>query len=364
MTYLVRINLDIKEEKKAEETLRFKVASDVIKSLSKNNNKVVILSHMDRPTSFKKAFSLKRFTGLLSKATGRKIVFIPKIEGAKEIINNGPNGTVFLLENLRFWPGERKNSTRFAKKLADLGDVYINNDFATSHHKAASLVAITRYLPSREGEVVKNEVKVLTKALKNPKKPFVLVVGGAKIRDKTSTIRNLLPKVDAVLLGGGVGSTFLKASGVNIKRSLYEPELVKKIKRLAGHKKIRLPKDHIEEKNKFLDIGPETRKEYAKIIGSAKTIVWGGPLGKIEERKFAGGNNAIAKAVLRNKRAHIVIGGAQTVYSLPIEVKKQHKGNVFFSTAGGAMLYFLAGKKLPALAAIKKSERRNKKNKR
>ena len=262
-TILVRINLDIKE-KKITDTLRFKVAVDSIKSLSKGNNKVVILSHIDRPTSFNKALSLKPFAHLLSKAIGKKIIFIPKIDGAKEKIEKAPNGAVFLLENLRFWPGERKNSTRFAKKLANLGDVYINNDFATSHHKAASLVAITKYLPSREGDIVKNEVKALTKALKKPKQPFVLIIGGAKIKDKTSTIKKLLPKVDTVLLGGGVGNTFLKAAGANIRQSLHEPELVKKIKSLARHKKIKLPRDNVEEKRKLLDIGPETRKEYAK----------------------------------------------------------------------------------------------------
>jgi len=356
MTYLVRINLDIKEKRIAE-TLRFRVAVQEIKYLSKKSNKIVILSHRGRPTSKRKELSLRPLARLLSKHTGKKIIFVSDINGAKKIIEKAPKGSIFLLENLRFWAGERRNSKLFARKLASLGDAYINNDFATSHHRSASLVAITKYLPSKEGNIVKKEVKALTKAIKNTKKPFVLIVGGAKIKDKTATIRKLLPKVSHVLLGGGVGNTFLEASGVNIKNSLHEPDLVKKIKRLARHKKIRMPIDNIEEKRKFLDIGPETRKKYGEIISEARTIVWGGPMGKFEEKKFKAGNDYVAKAILRNKKAHSVIGGAQTVSSLPIEIKNQQKGNVFFSTAGGAMLHFLAGKKLPALEAIKRSKK-------
>ena len=354
-TYLVRTNLDIKE-KKITKTLRFKVAVDSIKSMSDKNNKIVILSHRGRPNGHEKSLSLKPFAVLLSKEAGKKINFIAKLDNAEKLIKNAGGGSVFLLENLRFNKGEVKNNLRFAKKLANLGDTYINNDFATSHHKAASLVAITKYIPSKQGEIVRYETKALTKAKRDSKKPFVLIIGGVKIKDKASTIKKLLPKVDYVLLGGGVGNTFLKARGVNIGKSLYEPGLVKKIKRLARNKKIRLPTDHVVEKNKILDIGPDTREEYAKIISEASTIVWAGPMGKFEEKRFSRGNEAIAKAILKNKKAHIVIGGAETVYSLPINIKKQHRDNVFFSTAGGAMLHFLADKKLPALEALKKSK--------
>ncbi|OGY43872.1 MAG: phosphoglycerate kinase [Candidatus Buchananbacteria bacterium RIFCSPHIGHO2_01_FULL_40_35] len=355
ITYLVRINLDIKE-KNVTDALRFKVATDSIKSISTKNNKIVILSHRGRPTKIDKNLSLKPFAVLLSKSVGRKIVFIPNIERAKTTIEKAPTGTIFMLENIRFNKGEAKNSQRFAKILAELGDVYINNDFATSHHESASLVAITKYIPSRQGKIIKDEVRVLTKVLKNSKKPFVLIIGGAKVRDKASTIEKLLPKVDAVLLGGGVGNTFLKAAGLDIKKSLYEPNFIKEVKKFAMSKKIKLPIDITEERDAILDIGPDTRKEYSEIISRAKTIVWAGPMGKFEDKRFAKGNEVVAKAVLKNKKAHIVIGGVETIASLPVKVTKQHSRNVFFSTGGGAMLHFLSGKKLPALVTTKKSK--------
>ena len=361
-TILVRINLDI-EEKNFKKALRFQVAATLIKSLSKKNNKVVILSHKGRPKGYEKSLSLKPLVGSLSKEIGKKIVFIENLKSAKKEIHSVPGGTVFLLENLRFLPGERQNSLIFAKRLASLGDEYINNDFATSHHKGASLVAITKFLPSKNGELIRNEVKALAKVIKKPKHPFVLVIGGAKIKTKASTIKSLLPHVDYVLLGGGVGNTFMRAKGTIVGKSLYEPRMIKKIRRLAKNEKIITPIDNIIEGGAMLDIGLKTRKEYAKIISEAKTIVWAGPMGQFEKKKFAGGTDAIARAILKNKKAHTVIGGAQTLDSLPIKVNNQYRGNVFFSTGGGAMLHFLAGKKLVALETIKKSKGKAKKSK-
>jgi len=364
-TYLVRINLDIKE-KNIEDTLRFKIAVDTIKSLSKSTNKIVILSHRGRPVSPSQGGpkskdedkSLKPFAKLISKHLKKDVIFIEEFNSAKAKIKATPEGSVIMLENLRFLKGEKSNSLVFSKRLAKLGDTYINNDFATSHHKSASLVGITKFMPSQAGSIIKNEVIALTKLTKNPKHPFVLIVGGAKIKDKAGTIKSLLPYVDKVLLGGGVGNTFSKARGVDIGNSLYEPEMLKKIKNLAKNEKIITPIDNIKDRNNMLDIGPKTRKEYAKIISEAKTIIWAGPMGYFEKEKFAGGNRAIAKAVLANKKSHTVIGGAQTVYALGIKIKEQKHGNVFLSTGGGAMLHFLTGKKLVALAALEKGEPR------
>jgi len=355
-TILVRINLDI-EEKDFRKALRFQIAVPLIKSLSKGNNKVVILSHKGRPKSYDRRLSMEPFVGPLSKGIGKKIVFIEHLKGAKKEIKSAQGGTIFLLENLRFLSGEKQNSLLLAKRLASLGDEYINNDFATSHRKAASLVAITKFLPSKKGEIIQNEIKALARVIKNPKHHFVLIIGGAKIKTKASAIKSLLPRVDYVLLGGGVANTFLKARSVDIGKSLHEPEMVKKIRRLAKNKKIITPVDHIVERDAILDIGLETRKEYAKLISEAKTIIWAGPMGKLEVKKFAGGTRAIADAVLKNKKARIVIGGVETVYSLPIKTQKQNMGNVFLSTGGGAMLHFLVGKRLPAIAAIIKNKK-------
>lgn len=354
---LVRINLDI-EEKDFKKALRFQVAVSLIKSLSKENNKVVILSHKGRPRGYDKKLSMKPFVKPLSKEIGKRIIFIEDLKGAKKEIKSAPSGTVLLLENLRFLSGEKQNSLLLAKKLASLGDEYINNDFAASHRKAASLVAITKFLPSKKGEIIQSEIKALTRIIKAPKHPFVLIIGGAKIKTKASTIKSLLPHVDYVLLGGGVGNTFLKAKGVDIGKSLHEPKMVKKIRRLAKNKKIITPMDHIIERGAILDIGPKTRKEYSRIISEAKTIIWAGPMGKFEIKKFSGGTRAIANTVLKNKKARTVIGGVETVYSLPIKTDSQNMGNLFLSTGGGAMLHFLVGKKLPALAALKKGKPR------
>jgi len=303
---------------------------------------------------------MRPFARALSREAGKKVVFIPDIKTAKKKIRDAPGGTIFMLENLRFLHGERQNSLALGKKLASLGDEYINNDFATSHRKEASLFAITKFLPSTQGELLENEIKTISRVTKKPKHPYVLIIGGVKIKTKASTIKSLLPHVDTVLLGGGVGNTFMKARGIDIGKSLYEPRMVKKIKKLAKNKKVIIAMDYASEHGAMLDIGPKTRREYAKIIAKARTIVWAGPMGKFEVKKFRGGTMAVANAVLKNKKAHTIIGGVETVYSLPIKTDKQNIGNIFLSTGGGAMLSFLVGKKLPALEALRKSKKNRK----
>ncbi len=354
-TYLVRLNLDIKE-KDYTEALRFKVAASAIKSISDKNNKVVILSHAGRPSRRDMHSSLKKFAPALSKEVGKKVVFIPnfRFRRIKQEIDSSPGGTIFLLENLRFLPSERNNSAALSKKLASLGDVYINNDFATSHRKSASIVGITRYIPSEMGDVLKEEIKALTKASEAPKEPFVLVVGGAKVKDKVGTIKHLLPRVDYVLLGGGAGNTLLKARGIDIGKSLYEASIVKKVKNISRSEKVFTPIDYVTEKGKILDIGPKTRNLYSYIISEARTIVWAGPMGVVERKKFSKGTEEIAEAIFKNKKAHTIIGGAETVSGLPRKITKQDNGNVFVSTGGGAMLHFLAGETPVAVKALKK----------
>ena len=356
-TYLVRLNLDIKE-KNIRNALRFKAASLSIKALSRPNNKVVVLAHRGRPTKFDKPLSLRPFASLLSKSTGKKVVFIDRVAGAKKKIDGARGGSVFLLENLRFEKGERENSEKFARTLAALGDEYIMNDFATSHRSSPSTTGITKYIPSRNGEIVRNEIEALEKATKKPARPLVLIIGGAKIEDKAGTIKRLLPKTNYVLLGGGVGNTFLAASGVDVKKSLYEKGMVKSAKSLLRSRKIVYPVDFAVKGNAILDIGPETIKRYAKIIKSARTIIWAGPMGKFEDKEFRNGNDEIGKAVLRNKKAKIIIGGVDTLSSLPVRIKSQKQGNILFSTGGSAMLQFLAGKKMPAIEAAKKAKRK------
>ncbi|MBI2506931.1 MAG: phosphoglycerate kinase [Candidatus Colwellbacteria bacterium] len=333
-TYLLRLNLDIKE-RNFKEQLRFKLAAESIKSLSKKTNKVIILSHLGRPLArtnaerhadrrgknlIHLALSLKPFARALSQVTGKKIKFIPHFDfkKIKEEVNRAPGGSIFLLENLRFLPGEEKNSKALAKQLANLGDRYINDDFATSHRKAV-----------------------------------VLIIGGAKMADKISVIKNLLPLADYVLVGGGPANNFLKTKGVNIGSSIYEPRLLSATRILARNKKVIIPVDWQKEGGRILDIGPETIKLFAGIMAEARTIIWNGPMGYFENKKFATGTINIAKATLKNKKAKTVIGGGETIAALPFKINQQQYGKIFISTGGGAMLEFLAGKKLPGIIALK-----------
>lgn len=359
-TYLLRLNLDVKESD-FKNQLRFALAVSSIKSLSKRTNKIVVLSHLGRPRGIDKSLSLRRFAPALTAASGKKIKFISHFhfQKIKKEIDAASGGSVFLLENLRYLPGEAKNSKTLAKQLAGLGDRYINDDFATSHRADASIAGVTELIPSKPGSILRKEVQALTKIRTNPRHPFVVIIGGAKLADKIVFIKYLLPKADYVLVGGGPANNFLKLDGVNIGSSIYEPKLAETTKLLARSKKVIIPIDWKEERGKILDIGPKTIRLYSDIISNARTIIWNGPMGYFEDKKFATGTNRIARAILSNKRAKTVIGGAETTAALqPLATSYQllttRNKNLFLSTGGGAMLDFLAGKKLPGITALKR----------
>ncbi len=352
-TYLLRLNLDIKE-KNFKDQLRFKLAASSIRSLSKSTNKIVILSHLGRPKGVDKSLSLKRFAPALSTASRRKVKFVSHFNFQKinKEITTAPGGSIFLLENLRFLPGERKNSKTLGRDLARLGNYYINNDFANSHRAHSSISAITEFLPARAGSILKKEIQTLTKVRNKHQHPFVLIIGGSKMTDKIALIKYLLPKADYVLVGGGPANNFLKLNKVNIGSSINELKLIQTTKLLMRSKRVVIPIDWKKEGDKILDIGPETIKLYSKIISPARTIIWSGPMGYFENKKFALGSERIAKAIFKNKKARTVIGGVETVAALPLKINKQQYGKVFISTGGGAMLEFLAGRKLPGIKAL------------
>lgn len=355
-TVLIRVNLDIKEKPVAK-SLRFNAAAAEVCKISKTNNKVVILSHRGRPDGFEKSLSLKPFTSPLSKAIGKKVVFLDNadLKRAAENIKKAAKGSVFLLENVRFLDGETKNSSALGRELAKLGTEFISDDFATSHRADTSLSAITKFLPSKPGNLLKEEIKNLSLAFKKSKSPFVLLIGGAKAKDKVGVIRNLIRKVDLVLVGGAAANTFLKARGMDIKDSLYEPEMLDTAKQLLKNKKLAVPTDFTWEEDKILDIGPQTAKLYSFYLRSAKLIVWNGPMGMFEKKRFASGTNAIVKAIFSNRKANAVIGGGETVSALGLKNQVQHpKPNIFLSTGGGAMLDFLAGEKMAGLEPVLK----------
>ncbi len=356
MTILLRVSLDI-EENHPEESLRFQNSVRSIKAFGKRGNKLVILAHLGRPKGYEKKLSLIKFKKPLEHSLNKKVVFLAGGNMSKDAraIKLSKPGTVFLVENIRFNSGETTNSPVFARALASLGEKYVNDDFPTVHHTNASNVGITKFMPSRAGPNLKKEISILSRLMKNPKKPFVLVVGGVKMSDKMEVIYNLLSKADFIILGGGPGNTFIKANGLNIGQSIYEPRMLSYAKKLSKNEKVVIPIDSAWSKNKILDIGPATIKNYTSIISTAKTIIWGGPMGFFENPKFSKGTKSIWQAILRNKKAKVVVGGGETLASLRLITTnyKLKTTNLFLSTGGGAMLEFLAGKKLPALIALK-----------
>jgi len=378
-TCLLRVDFNIEnadlygyEHELTRIPLRMERVLPTINFLIDRGARVVILSHRGRPktqisadsqrksalSQRRSAFTLKPFAKILSKLLKKPVQFIDfnlkksDFLRLRNKIKNSPPGSVFLLENLRFFSGEEKNDKKFAQQLALLGDFYVNDAFSVSHRAHASVVAITQFLPSYIGLALENELKKLNQVMKNPKKPLIIIIGGAKISDKIGVIKNFSKKVNCFLTGGGVANTFLAARGLFIGKSLYDKdanahELLNRYSR-----KLILPIDFVIKKDEILDIGPKTIKKYTEIIKSAKTIIWNGPMGYIEDKKFRKGTEEIIKAIMKS-RAFAVIGGGETT-SIMSKVKGQ-KSKVFISTGGGAMLEYLAGKKLPGIEALKLS---------
>jgi len=366
---LLRVDLNIEDEdlkrwQKNHKNTPFRIQAvlPTIKFLIDRGAMVVILSHRGRPqisSKFKvqsSKFTLRPFTKIISKLLKKPVQFIDfnlgtsDVQKLTSILRTSDVLKIFLLENLRFFEGEEKNDKSFAKKLASLGTFYVNDAFAVSHRKNASVAAITKYLPSYIGLQFEKEIKNLKIVMKKSKKPLAVIIGGAKISDKLGLIKNFSKKADYFLLGGGIANTFMAALGMPMGDSLYEKEMIPEAKKILKTmpEKIFLPIDFLINKNQILDVGPNTINFYNKKIQAAKTIIWNGPMGKFEDRRFAKGTEEIAKTLFfKNKKAKIVIGGGETVASLPLKPKTYNlKPNVFLSTGGGAMLEFLAGKKL------------------
>ncbi len=356
---LLRVDLNI-AEREAKNSPRINGILPTIKFLTNNGAKVIILSHRGRPKNFDKKQSLRPFAGVLLKLLNKQVHFINFNIGKSDFLRkfdflrlkNSPPGVIFLLENLRFLAGEEKNDAKLAKQLASLADFYVNDAFSVCHRNAASVVAITKFLPSYAGLLLENEIKNLSAVMKYPKHPLVVILGGAKISDKIGLIKNFSAKADYFLIGGGMAHNFLKAQGLPIGDSIFEESTVNFARGLLGNKKIILPIDYAINKNKILDIGPNTARLYSDMIKKAKTIIWNGPMGYFEDKRFAKGSETIAKAILES-RAFSVVGGGETTTLFQNSKFIIHNSNIFISTGGGAMLEYLASKKLPGVEALK-----------
>ena len=379
---LVRVDFNVplsKEEKgKIADDARIKAAIPTIDYLSENGAKVILMSHLGRPKGeANPEFALKPVADYLENVYGDQFKFIPSPEvvdeKVKEEVKKLEDGQIALLENTRYRAEETKNGEEFAKELASLADLYVNDAFGTSHRAHASNVGVASILPSAVGFLIEKEIDVMGKALEAPEHPFVSILGGAKVSDKIGVIENLITKVDTILIGGGMAYTFLKAMGKEIGKSLLEEdkmdlslELVEKAK--ANGVEILLPVDvvisdkieagastevvdidNIPEDKEALDIGPKTAKLFADKIKEAKTVVWNGPMGVFEIKEFANGTNQVAEA-LSEADAVTIVGGGDSALAIEMAGPKDKITHV--STGGGASLEFLEGKDLPGISAI------------
>lgn len=364
----VDFNLDLDKNGKILSDFRVKAVIPTIQFLLEiGADKIILASHLGKPEGKEEKLSLKPIAEHLEILLRRKIVFLSDCVGEeiKKEINNSPKGSVILLENLRFYEGERKNDEQFAKQLADLADVYINDAFGVCHRSNASTVAIAKFLPSYAGLLLEKEIENLNKVKNNFVKPLILVLGGAKISTKLPLIGRFSEKADKILLGGGLANTVLKAGGGEIGKSLFESELLSEAGKLGGN--IIMPTDFlvgnslgdnqarivsadkVVSDDWILDIGPNSLNNFINIIQGAKTIIWNGPLGYSENPSFSKGTDGIIKAISES-HAFSVVGGGETL--LALEKTKSFDKMGFVSTGGGAMLFYLSDEKMLPLEVL------------
>ncbi len=372
---LMRVDFNVPMDKKNGEItndLRIRNALPTIQFAVDAGAKVILMSHLGRPDGEKRPeLSLEKVAVRLGEIAECNVKFAPDCVGdeARDAVDKLQSGEILMLENLRFHSEEKDNDPEFARELSKLGDFYVNDAFGTAHRAHASTEGVAQFLPSVAGFLIEKEVEYLEKALAAPERPFVAIMGGAKVSDKIEAIRNILKKADALLIGGAMAYTFLKYQGISTGNSMVEEDKLS----LAGElldeygEKIVLPTDHlcaadinddpeVESVGKHipdgligLDIGPETAKLYAERIRNAKLVTWNGPMGYFELEAFAGGTRSVARAVAQCEGISIIGGGetAESIEQLDLQDNVSH-----ISTGGGACLDYLAGKTLPGIAAL------------
>jgi len=376
---LVRCDFNVPLDKETgviTDNRRIRAALPTIQYLLGNNAKVILCSHLGRPKGeFNLKYSLKPVAEELCKLLGREVKLSKDVigEDAKELTSNIKEGEVVLLENVRFHSEEEKNDAEFAKELANMAEIYVNDAFGTAHRAHGSTAGVADYLPAVSGFLIEKELEFLGGALENPKKPFVAILGGAKVSDKIGVIENLIEKVDTLIIGGGMAYTFFKAKGYGIGTSICEEDkldLAKSLLEKAEAKGVKLllpvdnkvakefsndseyievPSNQIPDDYMGMDIGSKTIENFKQVLKDAKTIVWNGPLGVFEFDNFAVGTNEVAK-ILANLDATTIIGGGDSAAA--IEKQGLADKMTHISTGGGASLEFLEGKTLPGIECL------------
>ncbi|MCI0569767.1 MAG: phosphoglycerate kinase [Myxococcaceae bacterium] len=375
----VDFNVPLDEKGRITDDTRIREALPTIQRALKMGGKVILASHLGRPKGPDPKLSLepaaKRLAELLGKEHEVLLADDCVGDGVRKLVKDLKEGQVLLLENLRFHKEEEANDEAFARELASFADVYVNDAFGTAHRAHASTAGMVPFVKEKAaGLLIRKELEYLGSVVKAPRRPFVAILGGSKVSDKIKVIENLLPKVDALLIGGAMAYTFLKVQGVEVGRSRVEEDKLPYARKLLESaeklgKSILLPVDHIvgntlgedsvamqvdgrdiPKDMMGLDIGPRTRMLYTDHIHGAKTVIWNGPMGLFEVSKFAEGTRAVAEAMARNKDATTVVGGGDSAAAIAEFGLADRVSHV--STGGGASLEFLEGKELPGIKAL------------
>lgn len=376
---LVREDLNVPvEHGEIRDETRLRAALDTLRDLSDRRARVIVMSHLGRPRGRPDpGLSLRPVARRLGELLGRPVAFAADCVGepAASAVAALRDGDVLLLENVRFQPGEEANDPAFAGQLAELGEVYVNDAFAASHRPHASVVGVAEHLPAYAGRLMSAELSALQQALDSPRRPLVAIVGGAKVSTKAGVLHFLLPRVDALLVGGAMANTFFRAEGLEVGASLVEDEALETARQVAaeGDGKLLLPTDAVcarrmetgqetrtvrvgavEPGWMILDVGPDTVRRFVERVSTAGTVVWNGPVGVAEIPEFSSGTRALGEAVA-SSGAYSLVGGGDTVAAVDALGLGGRFSHV--STGGGATLEYLEGRELPGVAVLKRAAR-------
>jgi len=375
----VDYNVTLNPDFSIADDVRIRQSIPTIEHLLKNNNKIIIISHLGRPKGREEKFSLKPVVEALRQLIkNHEVILIENhhYPEAKILLQNQTNDSILVLENIRYSQEEKNNDENYARDLASLGDVFVNDAFGVSHRNDASVVGIPKFIPAYGGLLLKKEIETIDKIVNNPEKPVGAILGGAKISTKIHLVEKLIQMTDYLLIGGALANTFFCAKGLDIGKSYCEYNEVENAKKLlffASKKSsaIILPSDviarqpgqseaggkvkkieDIEAEDEILDIGPETQAEFGSAIAKAKTIIWNGPVGYIEDPLFTRGTDFVYYSIAQNSSAVFLVGGGDTLAAIS---KKEYLNKItHISTGGGAMLEFIEKGTLPGIEALKK----------